>query len=271
MKFISATHWPNAGTVPTMTRKTWTREQLLKTLALYCQLPFGKMHSRNAAVIALANVIERTPSAVALKLVNFASLDPDLRGRGVGGMGNTSAADRAIWAEFFGRWDVLADNSVVFELPESVEVPARRRSEPRTAPTGPTEVLREMTQRRGQSFFRAAVIAAHDGRCCITGITSGAMLRASHIVPWSHDPALRLDPRNGLCLNALHDAAFDRGLITLSDRFVLQVSKRVKAEVPATIYKEMFENREGSPIKMPERFTPSPEMLEFHRRKVFVA
>src|SRR5690554_2533773 len=79
--------WPIAGTVPTMTRKAWTREQLVKTLALYCQLPFGKMHSRNPAVIALASVIERTPSAVALKLVNFASLDPDLRGRGVGGMG----------------------------------------------------------------------------------------------------------------------------------------------------------------------------------------
>jgi putative restriction endonuclease len=258
-------------TLPTMERRAWTRDQLVKTLALYCQLPFGKMHSRNPAVVALASVIERTPSAVALKLVNFASLDPDLRGRGVGGMGNTSAADRSIWAEFFGRWDVLADNSVDIEPLDTVALPARKRLSPRIAPTGPTEVLRETTQRRGQSFFRAAVIAAHDGKCCITGIASEAMLRASHIVPWSYDPALRLDPRNGLCLNALHDAAFDRGLITLSDQFVLQVSKRVKAEVPATIYKEMFESRAGSPITMPERFTPSPEMLEFHRHKVFVA
>lgn len=251
-----------------MSRTAWTREQLLKTLALYCQLPFGKMHSRNPAVVVLASIIERTPSAVALKLVNFASLDPDLRARGVGGMGNTSATDRAIWTEFFGRWDVLADNSVGIE---PLEVVDRKRSVSPSAPIGPTEVLRETTQRRGQAFFRAAVIAAHDGKCCITGITSAAMLRASHIVPWSHDPALRLDPRNGLCLNALHDAAFDRGLITLSDRFVLQVSKRVKAEVPASIYNEMFESRAGSPITMPERFTPSPEMLKFHRRKVFVA
>jgi putative restriction endonuclease len=254
-----------------MERRAWTRDQLVKTLALYCQLPFGKMHSRHSAVVALANAIERTPSAVALKLVNFASLDSDLRGRGVGGMGNTSAADRSIWAEFFGRWDVLADNSIVVEPTESAEAPARKGSAPPAAPTGPTEVLRETTQRRGQSFFRAAVIAAHDGKCCITGITSEAMLRASHIVPWSHDPALRLDPRNGLCLNALHDAAFDRGLITLSDQFVLQISKRVKAEVPAEIYREMFESRAGSPILMPQRFTPSPEMLEFHRRRVFVA
>ncbi len=252
-----------------MTRQNWTRDQLLKALALYCQIPFGKMHSRNPAVIALAQAIGRTPSAVALKLVNFASLDPELRERGVGGMGNTAAADRDIWNEFFGKWDVLADNAVVIE-PFVEEIEPRSRLVPAGAPSGPTEVRREVTTRRGQSFFRAAVLAAHDGRCCITGITSEPLLRASHIVPWSHDPALRLDPRNGLCLNALHDAAFDRGLITLSERFVLQVSKRVKAEVPEAIYRGMFESREGTAIAMPERFTPSAEMLEYHRRSVFV-
>lgn len=254
-----------------MERRAWSREQLLQTLALYCQLPFGKMHSRNPAVIELAGVIERTPSAVAMKLSNFASLDPDLRGRGVAGMANTSAADRAVWAEYFGRWEVLADHAVV-EVPTDI-IDTRTRIHPpaRTAPSGPTEVSRETMQRRGQSFFRAAVVAAHDGKCCITGITSPAMLRASHIVPWSQDPLLRLDPHNGLCLNALHDAAFDRGLITLSDQFVLQVSKRVKKTVPETIYQEMFENRAGSPITLPERFAPKPEMLEYHRRHVFVA
>lgn len=254
-----------------MTRQHWTREQLLQTLALYCQIPFGKMHSRNPVVMALARKIERTPAAVALKLVNFASLDPDLRERGVGGMGNTSAADRSMWAEFYGRWDVLADSSLLIDAPPPAMGGPCTRSVPNAAPSGQTEVVRETKQRRGQSFFRAAVFAAHDCKCCITGITCEAMLRASHIVPWSHDPDLRLDPRNGLCLNALHDAAFDRGLITLSDRFVLQVSKRVKAEVPGTIYKDLFESRAGMPITMPERFTPAPEMLDFHRRNVFVA
>ncbi len=236
----------------------WTREQLLKTLALYCQLPFGQMHARNPLVVALAKTIKRTPSAVALKLVNFASFDPELRARGVGGMRNTSAFDRDIWAEFYGRWDVLADNSVVIESLPIPELGRRASSGQGIAPAGPTEIPRETLQRRGQSFFRAAVLAAHDGKCCITAITSGALLRASHIVPWSRDPALRLDPRNGLCLNALHDAALDRGLITLTERFELKVSRRLKDEVPASIYKEMFESRAGAPISMPERFKLSP-------------
>lgn len=247
-----------------MIRQKWTRDEQIKVLSLYCQVPFGRMHSRNPAVIALATTIGRTPSAVALKLVNFASLDPALRGRGVGGMGNTSVSDRAIWEEFHGRWEVLAENAVVEESTRLQE-----RSVTANPPAGPTEVTRETVQRRGQSFFRSAVLAAHDGKCCITGISSEPLLRASHIVPWSDDPSLRLDPRNGLCLNALHDAAFDRGLITLTDSFEICLSKRLKDEVPAAIYCEMFESRAGKPARIPERFIPTGKILEYHRTHVF--
>jgi len=254
-----------------MERRAWTRPELLKVLSLYCQTPFGQMHARNRAVLQLSREISRTPSAIALKLVNFASLDPELRERGVGGMGNTSVADRNIWREFYGKWGALADNAVVMEPPPAADRGPRKRFVPAVAPIGPTEIARQTIQRRGQYFFRAAVLAAHNCKCCITGISSEPLLRASHIVPWSYDPALRLDPRNGLCLNALHDAAFDRGLITLTDRFELRVSKRLKDEVPGTVYEEMFECRAGKPITMPERFKPSPEMLEYHRTRIFFA
>lgn len=250
-----------------MPRVPWSRDQLIQALALYCQIPFGKMHARNPVVVALAARIERTPSAVALKLVNFASLDPDLRNRDVVGMGNTSVADRLVWEEYYGRWEAIVSDSNVDT--ESVERSPGGATP--TAPGGPTEVEREVTIRRGQSFFRGAVLAAYDSACCITGITCGRLLRASHIVPWSHDPSLRLDPRNGLCLNGLHDAAFDRGLITLSDRLELRVSKIVRDEVPTPIYNEMFERHAGLPIRLPERFWPAPEMLDFHRRNIFVA
>jgi predicted restriction endonuclease len=57
------------------------------------------------------------------------------------------------------------------------------------------------------------------GRCPLTGITDPALLRASHIVPWSEcqDDAQRLDVHNGLLLSALRDAAFDRALVTFDD------------------------------------------------------
>ena len=251
-----------------MERRSWTHEELVKVLALYCQIPFGKMHARNPAVVALASTIDRTSSAVALKLVNFASLDPELRERGVGGMPNTSQADRQVWEEFYGRWEALADASVV-DVVEAIQRTSRARETEPIPPAGPTELIREATVRRGQAFFRGAVMAAHDWKCCVTGITALELLRASHIVPWSQNADLRLDPRNGLCLNALHDAAFDRGLITFSASFELCLSARLKDQVPTSVFREMFESRCGAPIAMPERFIPTSDMIEYHRSRVF--
>jgi len=253
--------------MPEHKRRAWTRDELLKALSLYCQIPFGKMHSKNPAVIALASAIGRTPAAVALKLVNFASLDPELHGRGVRGMANASQADRSIWQEFFGKWDQLADHVICEE--EASRAAPRRQPVDWSPPDGPTEMVRTARVRRGQSFFRAAVMAAYDNRCCITGITSPELLRASHIVPWSGNPSLRLDPRNGLCLNALHDAAFDRGLIAFTDELELCISSRLKQEVPAAVYAEMFESRVGTQIRMPERFRPTTELLQLHRSELF--
>jgi len=252
-----------------MKRIRWNREQLVKVLALYCQLPFGKMHARNPAVIALASKIDRTPAAVAFKLANFASLDPELKKRDVGGMPNVSQADKRTWSEFYGRWEALADESVVDVCAETEATLRHHLTMPASPPSGPTVVDGEVKIRRGQAFFRAAVLAGYEWKCCVTGISALELLRASHIVPWSRNPDLRLDPRNGLCLNALHDAAFDRGLITFSDNYELCVSSILKNDIPTAVYLEMFEKRQGMPIATPKRYRPAAEMLEFHRHEVF--
>jgi hypothetical protein len=254
----------------TVTHRRWNDEELKGVLALYCQLPFGKMHARNRAVTALAKKIGRSPSAVALKLVNFASLDPDLKSRGIAGMRNVSEADRHIWSQYYGRWDELSDASLVDVIDELQHDPTVHRPTPQP-PSGPTEVMRHAKSRRGQSFFRATVIAAYDWRCCITGIAAIELLRASHIVPWSEDPSLRLDPHNGLCLNALHDAAFDRGLITFNDDFRMCVARGLKDEIPRLVYGEMFERYSDAPITMPERFKPDIRVLRRQRKYVFRA
>lgn len=247
-----------------MDHRQWTRDELVQVLALYCQIPFGKMHARNSMVVEFASAIGRTPSAVAFKLVNFASLDPELRARGIRGMGNVSQADREIWDEFYQRWDSLADASVLSA--DGLEgSPALAHA----SSVAQTEDVREIHVRKGQAFFRAAVMAAHDWKCCVTGIRSPELLRASHIIPWSHSPELRLNPHNGLCLNALHDAAFDRGLITFSSGLELCVSARLCDEIPPPIYEEMFERWSGRVIQSPERFVPAAEMLEYHRSRVF--
>lgn len=88
-------------------QRPWTRDELIVVFNLYCKLPFGRLHRLNPEVIHLANLLNRTSGAVAYKLVNFASLDPGLKARGIKGATNTSKLDREIWNEFYNHWDSI--------------------------------------------------------------------------------------------------------------------------------------------------------------------
>ena len=94
-----------------MAKNLWSREQLILAVKLYCELPFGKMHKGNPNIISMAKVIGRTPSAVARKLVNFASFDLSLQERGIKGLTHASKLDKEIWDEFYNDWESLAFKS----------------------------------------------------------------------------------------------------------------------------------------------------------------
>lgn len=256
-----------------MSPNRWTKEQLKLAFNLYCQLPFGKLHSRNAEIVELAGLIGRTPSAVAMKLVNFASLDPAITTTGRTGLGNASALDREVWDEFHTDWEKLALECAQLNQQLRKEHPAPL--EPETSDvfdladfTGETRrVLTE--QRVKQTFFRRAVLASYRGRCCMSGLSDSRLLIASHIIPWSKDKANRLNPSNGLCLSALHDKAFDKGLITLTDDFRVIVSEELNRSKEAFI-KTVILPLNGRPIDPPERFMPQSEFIAWHRNKLFV-
>jgi hypothetical protein len=82
-----------------------------------------------------------------------------------------------------------------------------------------TEAERLVVLRIGQNIFRDSLLEYWQCRCPLTGITDPALLRSSHIVPWSEcaTDAQRLDVFNGLLLSALWDAAFDRALVTFDN------------------------------------------------------
>src|SRR6476620_8264900 len=92
-------------------QRLWTKDELLLGINLYAKLPFGKMHSRNPQVIELATLIGRTPGSVAFKLVNFASLDPDLQKRGIKGAANSGNLDKEVWHQFYNNWDAAFEES----------------------------------------------------------------------------------------------------------------------------------------------------------------
>jgi len=245
----------------------WTRDQLLLALRLYMRLPFGKLHRRNPEIIELAKQIGRTPNALAMKSCNFANLDPALQARGIRGLPNLSNADREIWTDFSNNSEALAAEA---EDAAARLVGGNEPAAPQfKIPDGPTEVELTVRARRVQSFFRATVLTTYESRCALSGVSDAELLTASHIIPWSKSIERRADPRNGLCLNALFDRAFDRGFFSFDDNLRVIVSSRLKNSlVDATLLCSLDEI-EGVALQVPIRFPPDLEAIRFHRTTVY--
>lgn len=234
----------------------WTRDQLLLALNLYHQTPFGKQHKTHPPIIALAEKLDRTPSSVAMKLNNFTSLDPIEKDRGVKGLSGASRADRAIWDEFYERFEPLADASEPLLHPEL------------KVPTGPTEIKALVQKRRHQSFFRKAVLGSYGNRCCMSGLPISRLLRASHIMPWKESTEHRLNPRNGLCLAGTYDLAFDQFLISVDAVMKVVIGATIRAEYSDTGIHEAFARLEGASMRLPEKNIPDPMLVSWHRKQL---
>jgi len=257
-----------------MARRNWQRDELLLALNLYCRLPFGQYHSGNSQIIELAQFIDRTPDAVAMKLANFASLDPYHQKRGVIGLQNASRADREIWDEFNSNWNELAAESEtaysqLTGLISDQPISETYEEEVLTFSTT-TEVERQVKVRVGQRFFRKVILTSYGHKCCVCGIPIPGLLIASHIVPWRDAENLRVNPHNGLCLCTLHDRGFDRGFFTLGEKYQVMLGSVLQAHIAEFAVHNGFGVYEGREITLPDKFIPDQEYLAVHRNKHFL-
>ena len=209
-----------------MPQRGWSRDELIVAFNLYCRIPFGRIHNRNPLIIELAHALGRTPSALSWKLANFARLDPALKKRNIAGARHGARTEIEVWNEFRDDWERLAFESE--RLRERITGHNEESAVETTVfPEGTTRE-RLVRTRLNQGFFRAAILAAYGSKCCITHCSLPQLLSASHIVPWAIDVKNRTNPRNGLCLNALHDRAFDCGLLTVTPNLAVKISPRAK-------------------------------------------
>ncbi|RLA74331.1 MAG: HNH endonuclease [Epsilonproteobacteria bacterium] len=235
-------------------RNKWTREELILTFNLYCKIEFSKINYRHPLIISLSEIIERTPSAVSWKLVNFASLDSELSKRGIKGAINCSKLDREIFQEFTNNWNKSVEESEIL-----LEKKNKKGK----------DILRTVKTRTNQSFFRKSVLSSYDNTCCITGINIPELLVASHIIPWAESEENRLNPKNGLCLNNLHDKAFDRGYITFDSDFKLILSSKI-LKTKGMYIEKYFKSVEGQTLVTPKKFIPDIQFLQYHNEKIFL-
>ncbi len=250
-------------------RRRWTREESLIVFNLYCRIPFKDSSKSHPDVQYIARLVNRTPDSVNMKIGNFGSFDPELKTRGITGLRNASRLDQAVWDEFHDDWEALIEESEQLIADRERILGIRSPNQTKLQGEG-TDRLAVTKIRENQNFFRRTILSAYENRCCVTGIDVVELLVASHIKPWTEsDPTERLNPRNGLCLNALHDRAFDRGLITVTDDCIVVISDQLSHSASGAV-RDMVLRYRGQQISLPYRFRPDPDFLAWHRNNVFV-
>ncbi|TDO03861.1 HNH endonuclease [Sunxiuqinia elliptica] len=254
-----------------MKRRLWTREELILALSLYLKLPFGKIHHQNPDIIELAQLIDRTPSAVSMRLSNFASVDPFHQKRGIKGLVGGIKQVQPIWNEFMANKDEL--------LFESEQVRAVLEYRPLEQKYG--DVLsgvenlkgevktQEVKVRVNQHVFRKIVLVNYNTQCAVTSINIPEMLIASHIIPWSANEEERLNPSNGICLSAHFDKAFDKGFITFDEKYKLVLSPSLKDYSTKDYFSTWFQRFEGARINMPQKYLPHLDFMAWHRENIY--
>ncbi len=244
-------------------RNNWSREETIVAFNVYCKIPFKNSSKTHPTIVKYANIIGRSPSALNMKIGNLGRLDPELKKKGITGLVNGSKLEETIWNEFHGNWNDLAFESeeIIAELQgKNIENKFQKENFPEGK-----DKLQIVKTRVNQSFFRSSVLSAYNLTCCITGIKVPELLIASHIIPWKENKE-RTNPQNGLCLNNLHDKAFDKGLLSIDTDYKISISKYLLdyEKERAELYFSNFDNKK---IFLPDKFFPKREFLDHHYSK----
>lgn len=267
----------------------YTDDENILVLELFMRLDYRQFRVSNPQIIELSGFFrqhgyDRSPGSVKAKLENLKAVNPEYTRNGRVGLPGVCQFLRDAWADYEstgfetltadagearmrisnGAWvPPIYDPSEDVELGQFLmEIPDGR------------ERQAMVSVRVNQGVFRRRVLASFGGRCCITGIRGDSLLVASHIKPWNSCKGdlvwQRIDPGNGLCLNALHDRAFDRGLFTLDEKLRVELSSEIGDYLDDTTVNTYFRPFEGRPIDPPTKARIKFEYVEYHRDHVFI-
>lgn len=256
----------------------WTREELILALELY--LRAGLLDDHSTEVQQLSEALKdlafvqkedpdvfRNPNGVAMKLANFAALDPNYKGKGLTSGGRL---DKEIFEEFFEQQFALATESqwlrAQWQGMKELEVVAEAESDYEPVIEEQTDererINRAIVLRRGQPSFRKLLLTAYNGKCAITGCNAPDALEAAHILGYRGNYSNKTN--NGLLLRADIHTLFDLRLLAVETEDMTCV---VAGRLMGTEYEELI----GKEIILPEEkdFRPGRSHLNFHRENSF--
>jgi putative restriction endonuclease len=245
---------------------------------LYTKLRYGQFNYRNAEVIKLAELIGKTPGSVAFKLVHLSRQDTKHKDR-VKGLANPGKNAIEIYNEFVSNWDeMLYESEVVLAKYQNkkVEEIALEKQDVECIEQDllygkeGIDVARFVKTRVNQSLFRKVILNNYSNSCAVCNLNINNLLVASHIIKWSSNQSIRLNPENGLCLCSIHDKAFELGYLGIRSDYKILISSSLNQIESEDTYQAFFKRHDHHSIKLPDKFYPNPEFLEQHFQKTFI-
>ncbi|UWQ19281.1 HNH endonuclease [Jannaschia sp. M317] len=121
------------------------------------------------------------------------------------------------------------------------------------------KTLAQVARRRGQAAFRADLLEAYAGKCCVTGCALTDALEAAHIAPYRGDHSHHV--QNGLLLRSDIHTLFDLGLLVITEDYRVKLSN-------VALEEESYVNLESKQLVLPDDLThyPSLDALGRHRK-----
>jgi len=129
------------------------------------------------------------------------------------------------------------------------------------------EGLALLKYRIGQGIFRVMVTEAYHRRCAISGEKTLPVLDAAHIIPFSEEGSYSV--QNGLLLRKDIHTLYDKGYLTITPSYHVEVSSRLKEDYGNGKIYYAYHGQELPNLPYDNEDKPSTEYLKWHTEHVF--
>lgn len=123
--------------------------------------------------------------------------------------------------------------------------------------------------RLGQGGFRLLVTEAYNRKCSICGEKTLPVLEAAHVMPYSEKGPH--SPKNGLLLRSDLHILFDRGYLTVTPDYHIEVSSKIREEFQNGRDYYKYHGSQLHHLPKSQRAMPSARYLEWHNENRFLA
>lgn len=248
-----------------MAQRLWTREEYILSLDLYFRIPFGQFHKNNPDVQKLAELINRTPSSVAMRLCNFASCDPVLKAKGIEGLRAGVKTCSPYWDEFAHNRGKLISMAEACRA-KLIEATDINSDYSLNHISEWDNLVNEMYDFK----FQAIIKRNYNDHCAISGVKIPQLLTACHIIPVSESEEESIKADNGLLLSLNFAKAYVNGLIGIDDHYILHLSDELLSHQFDPNFSTFFRKFERKELLLNDvAVKPDKSFLQWHMDTVF--